>query len=55
MAYVACTVVSGSAHVADTDELSDIAWATPAQFDDYVPTASPPWSRTTSPPPSPEG
>jgi len=42
MAYVACTVVSGSAHVADTDELSDIAWATPAKFDDYVPTASPP-------------
>ena len=37
MAYVACTIVSGSAHVADTDELGDIAWATPAQFDDYVP------------------
>lgn len=37
MAYVACTIVSGSAHVADTDELGDIAWATPAQFDEYVP------------------
>ena len=37
MAYVACTVLSGSAHVADADELGNIAWATPAQFDDYVP------------------
>jgi len=37
MAYVACTIVSGSAHVADTDELSDITWAAPSQFDDYVP------------------
>ncbi len=37
MAYVACTIVSGSAHVADTEELSDITWATPSQFDDYVP------------------
>jgi 8-oxo-dGTP diphosphatase len=37
MAYVACTGVSGDAYVADTEELDDIAWATPAQFDDYVP------------------
>jgi len=37
MAYVACTIVSGKAYVADAEELGDIAWATPAQFDDYVP------------------
>lgn len=37
MAYVACTILSGDAYVADAEELGDIAWATPAQFDDYVP------------------
>lgn len=37
MGYVACEVRSGTAHVADTDELSDLAWATPDRFGDYVP------------------
>jgi 8-oxo-dGTP diphosphatase len=37
MGYVACEVKSGTAYVADTDELSDFAWATPDQFNDYVP------------------
>lgn len=37
MGYVACTVMSGTAHVADSEELSDITWATPEQFRTYVP------------------
>lgn len=37
MGYVACDVVSGEAHVADTDELADLTWATPDQFAEYVP------------------
>lgn len=37
MAYVACSIDTGHAHVADTDELADIAWATPEQFKSYVP------------------
>lgn len=35
--YVACDVVSGEAYVADTEELVGLVWATPDQFDDYVP------------------
>ncbi|MBE1875999.1 NUDIX hydrolase [Myceligenerans pegani] len=37
MGYVACDVTNGTAHVADTEELADLAWATPDQFEDYVP------------------
>jgi 8-oxo-dGTP diphosphatase len=37
MGYVACEVKSGTAHVADAEELSDVAWVTPDQFSDYVP------------------
>lgn len=37
MGYVACEVKSGTASVADTGELADLAWATPDQFSDYVP------------------
>ena len=37
MAYVACDIVGGTAHVADTDELADLAWVTPGQFPDFVP------------------
>ena len=36
MAYVACSIGAGHAHVADTDELADIAWATPDQFKSFV-------------------
>ncbi|PUB27652.1 8-oxo-dGTP diphosphatase [Promicromonospora sp. AC04] len=37
MGYVACEVKSGMAYVADSEELSDLAWATPDQFSDYAP------------------
>lgn len=35
--YVACEVTGGTAYVADADELSCLAWATPDQFSRYVP------------------
>ncbi len=37
MAYVACSIQSGEAHVADDDELADIAWVQPAEVKQYVP------------------
>jgi 8-oxo-dGTP diphosphatase len=37
MAYVACDIVSGTAHVADTQELAALAWVTPSQFAEFVP------------------
>lgn len=37
MAYVACTRVEGTARVADEEELAAFAWATPDEFDQYVP------------------
>jgi len=37
MGYVACDYVSGTAAVADPDELADFAWVTPDQFNHYVP------------------
>jgi 8-oxo-dGTP diphosphatase len=37
MAYVACDVVSGTAHVADEDELADFAWVKPSEFSSFVP------------------
>ncbi|MFC4631113.1 NUDIX hydrolase [Promicromonospora alba] len=35
--YVVCRVQEGTAHVADTDEVQDIAWAAPAELSSYVP------------------
>ena len=37
MAYVACDIVAGTAHVADTEGLADFAWVTPSQFETFVP------------------
>lgn len=36
MGYVACDVKSGTAYVADAEELADLAWVTPDKFNDYV-------------------
>jgi 8-oxo-dGTP diphosphatase len=38
MVYVACTVSSGEAHVADEDELDQVAWSSMDELPDYVPT-----------------
>lgn len=35
--YVACEVRSGTAYVADAEELADLVWAAPDQLTDYVP------------------
>jgi 8-oxo-dGTP diphosphatase len=37
MSYTAAKVVSGEAHVADTDELDAIAWVALAEIPEYVP------------------
>lgn len=37
MAHAACPVVSGDAHVAGDDELSQVAWASLDELDSYVP------------------
>lgn len=37
MSYTACSVVSGEAHVADDEELAEVAWITHAQIPEYVP------------------
>jgi 8-oxo-dGTP diphosphatase len=37
MAYVACEIDSGEAHVTDTDELAAVAWITAAEVKEYVP------------------
>ncbi|MFB6437864.1 NUDIX hydrolase [Streptomyces sp. NPDC056411] len=37
MSYTACEVVSGTAHVADTEELAELAWVAHAQIPEYVP------------------
>ena len=37
MAYVACDIISSTAHVADEDELADIAWVKPDEFSTFVP------------------
>jgi 8-oxo-dGTP diphosphatase len=42
MAYVACQKTSGDAHVADTDELADVAWVTPEEARVYVRYGFPP-------------
>lgn len=37
MSYTACSIVSGEAHVADAEELAEIAWITHAEIPQYVP------------------
>ena len=37
MGYVACGLVSGTAYVADADELAAVAWVGPNELDQYVP------------------
>jgi 8-oxo-dGTP diphosphatase len=37
MSYVACSLVAGTAHVADTDELAELAWCGHAELPSYVP------------------
>ncbi|MFE4669354.1 NUDIX hydrolase [Streptomyces sp. NPDC056716] len=37
MSYTACEVVSGTAHVADTEELDELAWVAHADIPQYVP------------------
>ncbi|AKA04759.1 NUDIX hydrolase [Streptomyces noursei ZPM] len=37
MSYTACEVLSGTAHVADTEELAELAWVAHDQIADYVP------------------
>jgi 8-oxo-dGTP diphosphatase len=35
--YVACRVQSGTAHVAEPDEVQDVAWVAPTELSSYVP------------------
>ncbi|WP_327223034.1 NUDIX hydrolase [Streptomyces platensis] len=37
MHYVACAPVSGEAHVADEEELAEVAWVAHGEITDYVP------------------
>ncbi|WKV76235.1 NUDIX hydrolase [Streptomyces sp. PCS3-D2] len=37
MSYTACEVLDGNAHVADTDELAEVAWVAHAEIPQYVP------------------
>lgn len=37
MSYTACAVVGGTAYVADTDELAELAWVALADIPNYVP------------------
>ena len=37
MVYVACAVVGGEAHVADPDELAEVAWFSQAEIATHVP------------------
>ncbi|MET8324656.1 NUDIX hydrolase [Streptomyces sp. NPDC005181] len=37
MSYTACEVVGGTAHVADTEELAELAWVAHAEIPQYVP------------------
>ncbi|WP_254709311.1 NUDIX hydrolase [Streptomyces lunaelactis] len=37
MSYTACEVVSGTAHVADTEELAELAWCAHSEIPGYVP------------------
>lgn len=46
MAYVACEIKDGTAYVADEDELSNLAWATPGELKPTCRKGSRRWSRT---------
>lgn len=37
MTYTACSVLSGTAHVADDEELAEVAWISLAEIPQYVP------------------
>ncbi|MEV6074513.1 MULTISPECIES: NUDIX hydrolase [unclassified Streptomyces] len=37
MSYTACDVLSGTAHVADTEELAELAWVAHDEIPEYVP------------------
>ncbi|MFE2373592.1 NUDIX hydrolase [Streptomyces sp. NPDC059398] len=37
MSYTACAVLSGTAHVADTEELAELAWVAHGDIPAYVP------------------
>ncbi|RXS84200.1 NUDIX hydrolase [Streptomyces sp. TM32] len=37
MSYTACAPISGEAHVADEEELAEVAWVAHAEIADYVP------------------
>ncbi|MFD7556617.1 NUDIX hydrolase [Streptomyces sp. NPDC059835] len=37
VSYTACEVVGGTAHVADADEVSEVAWVTLSEISQYIP------------------
>lgn len=37
MSYTACEVLGGTAHVADAEELAEVAWAAHGEIPEYVP------------------
>jgi 8-oxo-dGTP diphosphatase len=37
MSYTACDVLGGAAHVADTEELAELAWVAHNEIPEYVP------------------
>ncbi|MCR8574585.1 NUDIX hydrolase [Streptomyces sp. Isolate_219] len=37
MSYTACAVLGGTAHVADTEELAELAWVAHEEIPEYVP------------------
>ncbi|MFF3774281.1 NUDIX hydrolase [Streptomyces sp. NPDC002232] len=37
MSYTACEVLDGTAHVADTEELAELAWVAHGEIPEYVP------------------
>ncbi|MFH8410673.1 NUDIX hydrolase [Streptomyces sp. NPDC018019] len=37
MSYTACSMVFGEAHVADNEELAEVAWVAHSEIGDYVP------------------
>ncbi|GAA2587100.1 NUDIX hydrolase [Streptomyces tubercidicus] len=37
MSYTACQMLGGTAHVADTEELADLAWVAHGDIPEYVP------------------
>ncbi|MFD4739070.1 NUDIX hydrolase [Streptomyces virginiae] len=37
VSYTACEVVGGAAHVADADEIAEVAWVTLSEIPQYIP------------------